>query len=158
MPVYSAGFYCEKTTGLVVFSFREIFYVNFAYYYLFLMQKVKKEGKTSILSGHFAGYKDCKIYVFSYSDDLEVWRTGLEIPSTAFETQTEFISVYVALNANLIEKYGAPVNGAFHTENGRIELYTASRNDKGKTTACIRLSYTDTENEQKKDAAFKSDL
>lgn len=122
------------------------------------MQKVKKEGKTSILSGHFAGYKDCKIYVFSYSDDLEVWRTGLEIPSTAFETQTEFISVYVALNANLIEKYGAPVNGAFHTENGRIELYTATRNDKGKITACIRLSYTDTENEQKKDAAFKSDL
>ncbi len=122
------------------------------------MQKVKKEGKTNILSGKFAGYKDCKIYVFSYSDDLEVWRTGLEIPSTAFETQTEFISVYVALNANLIEKYGAPVNGAFHTENGRIELYTATRNDKGKITACIRLSYTDTENEQKKDAAFKSDL
>lgn len=122
------------------------------------MQKVKKEGKTSILSGKFAGYKDCKIYVFSYSDDLEVWRTGLEIPSTAFETQTEFISVYVALNANLIEKYGAPVNGAFRTENGRIELYTATRNDKGKTTACIRLSYTDTENEKKKDAAFKSDL
>lgn len=36
MPVYSAGFYYEKTTGSVVFSFREIFYVNFAYYYLFL--------------------------------------------------------------------------------------------------------------------------
>lgn len=122
------------------------------------MQKVKKEGKTNILSGKFAGYKDCKIYIFSYSDDLEVWRTGLEIPSTAFETQTEFISVYVALNANLIEKYGTPVNGAFRTENGRIELHTATRNDKGKITACIRLSYTDTENEQKKDAAFKSDL
>ena len=122
------------------------------------MQKVKKEGKTSILSGRFAGYKDCKIYIFSYSDDLEVWRTGLEIPSTAFEAQGEFESVYTALNNGLTVTYGAPVNGAFRTENGRIELYTASRNDKGKITACIRLSYTDTENEQKKDAAFKSDL
>lgn len=122
------------------------------------MQKVKKEGKTSILFGKFAGYKDCKIYIFSYSDDLEVWRTGLEIPSTAFEAQGEFEAVYTALNNGLTVTYGAPVNGAFHTENGRIELYTASRNDKGKITACIRLSYTDTENEQKKDAAFKSDL
>ena len=122
------------------------------------MQKVKKEGKTNILSGYFAGYKDCKIYIFSYSDDLEVWRTGLEIPSTAFETQEEFEAVYIALNNGLTDIYGAPVNGAFRTENGRIELYTATRNDKGKTTACIRLSYTDTENEQKKDAAFKSDL
>ena len=122
------------------------------------MQKVKKEGKTNILSGKFAGYKDCKIYVFSYSDDLEVWRTGLEIPSTAFETQEEFEAVYIALNKGLTDIYGAPVNGAFRTENGRIELYNATRNDKGKITACIRLSYTDTENEQKKDAAFKSDL
>lgn len=122
------------------------------------MQKVKKEGKTSILSGHFAGYKDCKIYVFSYSDDLEVWRTGLEIPSTAFETQEEFEAVYIALNNGLTDIYGAPVNGAFRTENGRIELHNATRNDKGKITACIRLSYTDTENEEKKDAAFKSDL
>lgn len=122
------------------------------------MQKVKKEGKTNILSGKFAGYKDCKIYIFSYSDDLEVWRTGLEIPSTAFETQEEFEAVYTALNNGLTDIYGAPVNGAFRTENGRIELYNATRNDKGKTTACIRLSYTDTENEQKKDAAFKSDL
>lgn len=122
------------------------------------MQKVKKEGKTNILSGKFAGYKDCKIYVFSYSDDLEVWRTGLEIPSTAFETQEEFEAVYTALNNGLTDIYGAPVNGAFRTENGRIELYTATRNDKGKITACIRLSYTDTENEEKKDAAFKSDL
>lgn len=122
------------------------------------MQKVKKEGKTNILSGKFAGYKDCKIYIFSYSDDLEVWRTGLEIPSTAFETQEEFEAVYTALNNGLTDIYGAPVNGAFRTENGRIELYTASRNDKGKITTCIRLSYTDTENEQKKDAAFKSDL
>lgn len=122
------------------------------------MQKVKKEGKTSILSGHFAGYKDCKIYIFSYSDDLEVWRTGLEIPSTAFETQEEFEAVYIALNNGLTDIYGAPVNGAFRTENGRIELHNATRNDKGKITACIRLSYTDTENEQKKDAAFKSDL
>lgn len=122
------------------------------------MQKVKKEGKTNILSGKFAGYKDCKIYIFSYSDDLEVWRTGLEIPSTAFETQEEFEAVYIALNNGLTDIYGAPVNGAFRTENGRIELHTATRNDKGKITACIRLSYTDTENEQKKDAAFKSDL
>ena len=122
------------------------------------MQKVKKEGKTNILSGKFAGYKDCKIYVFSYSDDLEVWRTGLEIPSTAFETQEEFEAVYIALNNGLTDIYGAPVNGAFRTENGRIELHNATRNDKGKITACIRLSYTDTENEQKKDAAFKSDL
>ncbi len=122
------------------------------------MQKVKKEGKTNILSGKFAGYKDCKIYIFSYSDDLEVWRTGLEIPSTAFETQEEFEAVRTALNNGLSDIYGAPVNGAFRTENGRIELYNATRNDKGKTTACIRLSYTDTENEQKKDAAFKSDL
>lgn len=122
------------------------------------MQKVKKEGKTSILFGKFAGYKDCRIYIFSYSDDLEVWRTGLEIPSTAFETQEEFEAVYIALNKGLTDIYGAPVNGAFRTENGRIELYPASRNDKGKITACIRLSYTDTENEQKKDAAFKSDL
>ena len=122
------------------------------------MQKVKKEGKTNILSGKFAGYKDCKIYVFSYSDDLEVWRTGLEIPSTAFETQEEFEAVYIALNKGLTDIYGAPVNGAFRTENGRIELYNATRNDKGKIAACIRLSYTDTENEQKKDAAFKSDL
>lgn len=122
------------------------------------MQKVKNEGKTSILFGKFAGYKDCRIYIFSYSDDLEVWRTGLEIPSTAFETQEEFEAVYTALNNGLTDIYGAPVNGAFHTENGRIELYTASRNDKGKITTCIRLSYTDTENEQKKDAAFKSDL
>lgn len=122
------------------------------------MQKVKKEGKTSILSGRFAGYKDCRIYIFSYSDDLEVWRTGLEIPSTAFEAQGEFEAVYTALNNGLTVTYGAPVNGAFRTENGRIELHTASRNDKGKITACIRLSYTDTENEQKKDAAFKSDL
>lgn len=122
------------------------------------MQKVKNEGKTSILSGKFAGYKDCKIYIFSYSDDLEVWRTGLEIPSTAFETQEEFEAVYIALNKGLTDIYGAPVNGAFRTENGRIELYNATRNDKGKITACIRLSYTDTENEQKKDAAFKSDL
>lgn len=108
--------------------------------------------------GKFAGYKDCRIYIFSYSDDLEVWRTGLEIPSTAFETQEEFEAVYIALNKGLTDIYGAPVNGAFRTENGRIELYTATRNDKGKITACIRLSYTDTENEQKKDAAFKSDL
>lgn len=122
------------------------------------MQKVKNEGKTSILFGKFAGYKDCRIYIFSYSDDLEVWRTGLEIPSTAFETQEEFEAVYIALNKGLTDIYGAPVNGAFRTENGRIELYPASRNDKGKITACIRLSYTDTENEQKKDAAFKSDL
>ncbi len=122
------------------------------------MQKVKNEGKTSILSGKFAGYKDCRIYIFSYSDDLEVWRTGLEIPSTAFETQEEFEAVYIALNKGLTDIYGAPVNGAFRTENGRIELYNATRNDKGKITACIRLSYTDTENEQKKDAAFKSDL
>lgn len=122
------------------------------------MQKVKNEGKTSILFGKFAGYKDCRIYIFSYSDDLEVWRTGLEIPSTAFETQEEFEAVYIALNKGLTDIYGAPVNGAFRTENGRIELYPASRNDKGKATACIRLSYTDTENEQKKDAAFKSDL
>ena len=122
------------------------------------MQKVKNEGKTSILFGKFAGYKDCRIYIFSYSDDLEVWRTGLEIPSTAFETQEEFEAVYIALNKGLTDIYGAPVNGAFRTENGRIELYTATRNDKGKITACIRLSYTDTENEQKKDAAFKSDL
>lgn len=122
------------------------------------MQKVKNEGKTSILFGKFAGYKDCRIYIFSYSDDLEVWRTGLEIPSTAFETQEEFEAVYTALNNGLTDIYGAPVNGAFRTENGRIELYNATRNDKGKTTACIRLSYTDTENEQKKDAAFKSDL
>ena len=122
------------------------------------MQKVKKEGKTNILSGKFAGYKDCKIYIFSYSDDLEVWRTGLEIPSTAFETQEEFEAVYTALNNGLSDIYGTPVNGAFRTENGRIELYPASRNDKGKITTCIRLSYTDTENEQKKDAAFKSDL
>ena len=122
------------------------------------MQKVKNEGKTSILFGKFAGYKDCRIYIFSYSDDLEVWRTGLEIPSTAFETQEEFEAVYIALNKGLTDIYGAPVNGAFRTENGRIELYNATRNDKGKITACIRLSYTDTENEQKKDAAFKSDL
>lgn len=122
------------------------------------MQKVKKEGKTNILSGKFAGYKDCKIYIFSYSDDLEVWRTGLEIPSTAFETQEEFEAVYIALNNGLTDIYGAPVNGAFRTENGRIELHNATRNDKGKITACIRLSYTDTENEEKKDAAFKSDL
>lgn len=122
------------------------------------MQKVKNEGKTSILFGKFAGYKDCRIYIFSYSDDLEVWRTGLEIPSTAFEAQGEFEAVYTALNNGLTVTYGAPVNGAFRTENGRIELHTASRNDKGKITACIRLSYTDTENEQKKDAAFKSDL
>lgn len=122
------------------------------------MQKVKNEGKTSILFGKFAGYKDCRIYIFSYSDDLEVWRTGLEIPSTAFETQEEFEAVYTALNNGLTDIYGAPVNGAFRTENGRIELYNATRNDKGKATACIRLSYTDTENEQKKDAAFKSDL
>jgi|GEM_PF-2559937 len=122
------------------------------------MQKVKKEGKTNILSGKFAGYKDCKIYIFSYSDDLEVWRTGLEIPSTAFETQEEFEAVYTALNNGLTDIYGAPVNGAFRTENGRIELHNATRNDKGKITACIRLSYTDTENEEKKDAAFKSDL
>ena len=122
------------------------------------MQKVKNEGKTSILFGKFAGYKDCRIYIFSYSDDLEVWRTGLEIPSTAFETQEEFEAVYIALNKGLTDIYGAPVNGAFRTENGRIELYTATRNDKGKITVCIRLSYTDTENEQKKDAAFKSDL
>lgn len=122
------------------------------------MQKVKNEGKTSILFGKFAGYKDCRIYIFSYSDDLEVWRTGLEIPSTAFETQEEFEAVRTALNNGLTDIYGAPVNGAFRTENGRIELYPASRNDKGKITACIRLSYTDTENEQKKDAAFKSDL
>lgn len=122
------------------------------------MQKVKKEGKTNILSGKFAGYKDCKIYIFSYSDDLEVWRTGLEIPSTAFETQEEFEAVYTALSNGLTDIYGASVNGAFRTENGRIELYNATRNDKGKITACIRLSYTDTENEQKKDAAFKSDL
>lgn len=122
------------------------------------MQKVKKEGKTNILSGKFAGYKDCKIYIFSYSDDLEVWRTGLEIPSTAFETQEEFEAVRTALNNGLSDIYGAPVNGAFRTENGRIELHNATRNDKGKITTCIRLSYTDTENEQKKDAAFKSDL
>lgn len=122
------------------------------------MQKVKNEGKTSILFGKFAGYKDCRIYIFSYSDNLEVWRTGLEIPLTAFETQEEFEAVYIALNNGLTDIYGAPVNGAFRTENGRIELYTASRNDKGKITACIRLSYTDTENEQKKDATFKSDL
>lgn len=122
------------------------------------MQKVKNEGKTSILFGKFAGYKDCRIYIFSYSDDLEVWRTGLEIPSTAFETQEEFEAVRTALNNGLSDIYGAPVNGAFRTENGRIELYDASRNDKGKITTCIRLSYTDTENEQKKDAAFKSDL
>lgn len=122
------------------------------------MQKVKNEGKTSILFGKFAGYKDCRIYIFSYSDDLEVWRTGLEIPSTAFETQEEFEAVYIALNKGLTDIYGAPVNGAFRTENGRIELYNATRNDKGKITTCIRLSYTDTENEQKKDAAFKSDL
>lgn len=122
------------------------------------MQKVKNEGKTSILFGKFAGYKDCRIYIFSYSDDLEVWRTGLEIPSTAFETQEEFEAVYIALNNGLTDIYGAPVNGTFRTENGRIELYPASRNDKGKITACIRLSYTDTENEQKKDTAFKSNL
>ena len=74
------------------------------------------------------------------------------------QTQEEFEAVRTALNNGLSDIYGAPVNGAFRTENGRIELYDASRNDKGKITTCIRLSYTDTENEQKKDAAFKSDL
>ena len=96
------------------------------------MQKVKNEGKTSILFGKFAGYKDCRIYIFSYSDDLEVWRTGLEIPSTAFETQEEFEAVYTALNNGLTDIYGAPVNGASTRKTAESNCIPQAETTKGK--------------------------
>lgn len=137
----------------------------------------KKEDNKAILSGDFAGYDDCKIYVYySVIADQRAWRVDVEIPSSSISTWSSLEADYIYLKDGLTEKYGTPRQiirrqpfydrhgniayvkvskkdyedfSLFDTENGKILLGIANL-EKDDNKFGIRLSYIDTENEQKK--------
>ena len=143
----------------------------------------KKEDNRAIFSGDFAGYDDCKIYAYySIAEDQRAWRVDVEIPASSISPWSSLEADYIYLKDGLSEKYGAPRQiirrqpffdrhgnivyvekskkdseglSLFDTENGRILLEIANL-EKDDDKFGIRLSYIDTENEQKKDLLIKT--
>lgn len=140
------------------------------------------EDGLSILSGDFAGFKDCYIGVSTLKSCDVVSHIAVIFPNR--DKWSLLISDYETLKTMLTEKYGAPddyeerftghVGGddyfkmhALHS--GEYEWYTVFRTDLGSielsliegteySTGCVRLSYYDKANSEKVMQSAMDDL
>lgn len=150
------------------------------------MKIIGREDNGIALSGNFAGYRDCFIFVLSYpSASIQtVWRVAVILPSS--DSWSSLSSCYFRLKDMLTQKYGTPYNcveefqaysqptddftkmhyvkmdkcsyeSIFEISEGYIGLKI---NANGITTSdpCASLIYTDQINEQKRDNSAMDDL
>lgn len=122
-------------------------------------------GTSTVLTGRFAGYNDCLIYVTGVNENDIVDNISVSLPSS--ESWDLVYGQYKALKSSLIEKYGEPVKCVEHIEkiddmisslvNGKTECMTTFQphgtalNDiviflsgfKDTNSASVMISYTD---------------
>lgn len=142
------------------------------------------QGDTYCITGDFAGYSNCMVYLMFTKSTKEVYGVGV-IPSFC-KTWNELISQYNKFKNNLTIKYGEPTGcieefksytphsdqskfyavergdcdykTLFETESGSITVGISSTKNDGEALCSIAVVYTDKANKEKEDQNVIDDL
>jgi hypothetical protein len=102
-------------------------------------EKVYSQEKASVLSGDFAGYSDCTIYVYTLDNQDLVHTVGVQFPS--YDSWSLLEGNYNNLKEMLTIKYGKPKS---HTESFQRDYPPRDDNSKLHELKMDRCNYIST--------------